>query len=263
LHAYILRPRMRTVLSRHRTDLSAARATIVAAVIGATALVSAAFLNWGLPRLLGGNPQPKPKVVAVVARDESFEQPAQLDVKMANFSGEQAYFTQADVVIDDVVALAPCATEGAVPSSADYDAVLPAHRGEVPLALSQSIPAHGDDRFTLRFTMPSSDQSTNDMFIYRFHVDLFHDGARNPVRTPEVVLGMPDVPDVPEYWANSQSKPSAMQATPTIVLLYGEAGVPRVTACWARNLDLLRRAKAWQGTRSSALAATLQAASTP
>ena len=192
--------------------------------------------------------------VDVIVENSQGDKPAGLDIKLHNTGGRRVVLAKADVNIEDVTRLDLCYTQGDLPSSNGYSAVLPVTASAVSVPLHQQLGPDEADRFSLTFGVRARDihgKAAGDaphMYLVRVSVSITHDGSRLPLPLGQFIFSAPSLPfGVVWYWPKALEGATRKGLAQNFGLDFPyEDYMP----CWRANTTHLRNKLAATGARS-------------
>jgi hypothetical protein len=226
-----------------------AQATVVGTGVAlvSLALAVAAPLGWLSPS--SSSAHIRPEQLLVLDSNESPRQ--QIQATVLNTGGTTALIKSASLKVLHVSALPICWSQGDIPLSATYQAVLPRTLSEgvspvVTVPLHDEARPGGTDRFSISLSVAKG--TTTERYatrLYQLAVSIASGSDGRKTRIGVVLVALPYPPDAEQYWTKELATHSQSQLREQF-----ENYLPRVLACYRANTAQLKQALKLNGIRS-------------
>lgn len=178
-----------------------------------------------------------------------------------NLGGARSILTDAQTHILAEGQLTQCSSQGALDLSGDYNVLLPATQpaGQVIVTpIHEQLAGDEADRFSLSFatvgqTSVKEFKLPQRVYVYELDLSLLHDVQRTSVRLGKVVLAVPAVPQVNEYFLTDEVATPAFRSH--MLRSFGSHFYAEHRACYRHNALTLERVLALPGARDPKLTA--------
>ncbi len=184
-----------------------------------------------------------------------------VEIILHNLGGERSIVTEVQTRILQAGQLTLCSSQGELNLSANYNVLLPATpaAGQViATPLHEQLAGDEADRFSLSFaavgqTSVAEFKLPQRIYVYELDLSLFHDAQRTPVKLGKVVLALPTMPRINEYFLTAETTTPAFRSHMTSS--FGRRFYAEHRACYRHNALALERVLALPGARDPALTA--------
>jgi hypothetical protein len=242
----------------NRLARAAAYATIVGALLAATTLAIA--LTGSAHNSSHQAPRPAILQPLSLVVEQAKDKPS-VQVIIHNLGSERSIVTEVRTHILAEERLILCGSQGELDLSGHYTVLLPAtpSPGQViATPLHEQLAGDEADRFSLAFaavgqTSVKEFELPQRVYVYQLGLSLIHDAQRAPVRLGKVVLAVPALPRVNEYFLTAEDTTPAFRKHMTSS--FGSRFYGEYRACYRHNGLALERMLALPGARDPALTA--------
>jgi hypothetical protein len=233
----------------------AAYATIVGAVLAAVTVA----LNFGpagsSSHAMSGR-APRLQSIDLVVHNNLDPAHSRIEVILHNVGTGRSIVKGVVLHILHVTQLGICTTQGDLPLSETYDVLLPSHPSpgqNITVPLHEQLASDEADRFALSpavsgDTTEELPKVSRHIYIFQLNLSILHDTDTAPVNAGDVLIALPNVPTVDEYFLTKEHVTPSFRAKR--MRQFGANYFTEFEPCWRANALKIKLALALPGERS-------------